>query len=277
MALRISSRLRELPSFCFHSACAVMGSWPRASCLPDDWRSLPVFCVTTEKAHQRRQLIEKQNCRLGFRRLEFIFAPDLSGQDPDHLDELGLYDDCLAREFHDRPLRKAEISCSLAHGLIYERIVRDEIQRALVIEDDALFIGKKFKKLRLDSLPEGWELLMINAERSPKRPKDQFDDALCGVESYRASSCAYLVSQVAAKKMAESYKPVIHAADGFLGRSMPPSQDGNQGFKGVGSRIKLNSYMTIEDYVLNGSCCHYYNSSIRGLSNRHIGKWISGQ
>ena len=263
IATRLATLAWNSPRIMLHSAYSAFDAWPHAKQLPRSWRALPVFCITTKGAIRRHRVLGKQIKRLGFDSFEYVFGPEIGIDDLADLEAQGIYDSAEALKYHKRPLRPAEISCSLAHGLAYEKIASQGVERALIIEDDALFIGRRFELIDLDNLPGRFDVVMINSERLPRQPTDGAGTHLYGSASYVASACAYLVSKNGAETLKRVYKPVIHAADGLLGRCMVHHGSEKHPFKGEGARGAIETFLVAPDLVLNGSCDYYYNSLIR--------------
>ena len=58
-----------------------------------------------------------------------------------------------------RALRRREVACAWSHRKLYERVVRDNLRRVLILEDDAAPANEGLKRIQpaLDSLPSDWE------------------------------------------------------------------------------------------------------------------------
>jgi hypothetical protein len=257
---RIASLIANGPLIVRHSLYSAFDSWPHCGPIPDAWRDIPVYCLSVEASHRRRSIVSRQIDSMGFRALEFVYAPDISKSSLADLEAQGLYSDSEARRYHSGSLRAAQISCSLGHGRIYELIEKAGHAKALIIEDDALFMSKRFQLVNPQMFPSDFDCVLLNSFRSTERPLDWVSGHLYGVTAYTGSTCAYVVSARGCAKMAKAYKPVFHAADGFLGRCMEWPDDHSHPFKRKGAPTTLRCYLTIPDLVLNGSDCYYYKS-----------------
>jgi hypothetical protein len=71
------------------------------------------------------------------------------------------------------------------------------------------------------------------------------------------------VSRAGAAKLAGVARPVIHAADGLIGRCMEWNGPEPHAFKQWGGRTILHAYQTIPDFVMNGSDAYYYRTFLR--------------
>lgn len=245
-----------------------LGIWPVGRLESEQWRDLPTYCISLTRATERRRLMLSQAAGMGLTNFQFINAVEAKILDYDKLVEAGLYDDSKARCFHGAPLSLNEIAASLSHGLAYQRIVERGDPLALVLEDDALFLTGRVNQISLARLPADSEIVYLNTFREAGTPADRIDGTLFGVEAYTGSAAAYLLTQTGARKLAAIHKPVVHAADGLLGRLMPAPEGKPHPFKQVGVDTILQSYMIYPDCVLNGSVCHYYGSYIAATKAR---------
>jgi hypothetical protein len=255
--------IANAPLIVRHSLYAAFDVWPHAGRVSEAWRDVPVYCLSVKSEERRRAIVSRQLESTGFRSFEYVYAPDLSGSSLEELERQGLYDDAQARLYHGKSLRLPQISCSLGHGLACERIVADGHPIALIIEDDALFMSRRFARIGPDDFPSDFDVVALHSFRTTERPDDHKFGCLFGANAYRGSTCAYVVSARGSAKMAAAYKPVFHAADGFLGRCLEWPDDLDHPFKRKGARTTLRAYLTIPDLVLNGSDCYYYKSFIR--------------
>jgi glycosyl transferase, family 25 len=262
-ARRVARWIRSSPLIVHQTALSMFDAWPYARRIPQEWQQVPVYCVTIERAARRQKLISRQAERMGVRELEFVLAPDLSTTPRRELEAAGLYDDEQALRYHRSSLHPSQISCSLGHAAAYDRIVAAGHDLALIIEDDALFISRRFRLLKLDSIPAGFDIVLLNTFRSTDQPDDCIGHPLYGTESFTGSTGAYLVSRAGAAKLAGVARPVIHAADGLIGRCMEWNGPAPHAFKQRGGPTILHAYQTIPDFVMNGSDAYYYRTFLR--------------
>lgn len=238
------------------------GYWPVARLKDPALRDMPIYCIALRSAVERRALILRQAEGLGFTNLRIVDAVESAGLDYATLERDGLYDDALARRFHGRSLSKNELGCSLSHGLVYEMIAAEDHPIAMVVEDDALFISRRMDQIRLAELPADFDLVYLNSFRDKLPPTDRISGNLYGAMSYTGSTAAYFISRRGAEKLARAYKPVVHAADGLLGRSIDHAGSSAGSVTSEGARTSLRSYQIIPDCVLNGSVCYYHQSLV---------------
>ncbi|AXI47270.1 hypothetical protein C1J03_15385 [Sulfitobacter sp. SK012] len=240
----------------------IFNFWPVSS-LNNTWlRSVPYFCISMQVSQKRRRLLSRQVSSLSLSDFRFVDATVGSDLDLSKLVEDGLYDDEKARHYHDRPLTPGEIGLSLTHARIYKMIVDSDLDEAVILEDDVLFLPRNLDTLRRSSIPPDFDVLFFHAELSEDPPRGHFCDQIFSDDSYVASSVAYLVSRKGARKLLAAALPVAHASDGFLGRAMKWDRDNAHRFRQQGVAIQLSSYIIHPPGVLNGSSCNFIKSTI---------------
>jgi len=225
--------------------------------------NIHIYCINLQNAVKRRNFMEKQVKKAGFTNFEFIEGLDGSLLDMSQLIEDGLYDDESARKYHNRPLRLGEIALSLSHGRVYEKILKEKLNIALILEDDALFVVKRLNTVNISHFPPDWDLVFLSSFLYVVPPKGHITEDLYTTESWKGSTAAYFISFNGASKLAEIYKPVFHAADGLVGRNMNYPVGQKHHFKQQGAREKLNTYLIYPDCILNGSSSGFWGSVIR--------------
>lgn len=239
------------------------GVWPVGSLATHWLADLPIFCVSLERSNQRRRLISAQVKKMGLRRFEFLDAVDSKDLSAEELRASETYDSETCLRFHTRDLTLNEIACSLSHAEAYRRVVEHGHEWALIIEDDALFRTRRLARLQFESIPSGTDVVFLNAFLDRTTPRDPLAPQLYADTSYAGSSAAYLVSSSAAERLLEAALPVVHAADGLLGRVLSAPASGSHPFRQKGVSLTLTGVIVFPEAVTNGSTEHYHTSSIR--------------
>lgn len=228
--------------------------WPVRRLDHPGFANMPVYCVSLPQAVRRRRLMRRQATRAGF--VNFVFLDAIDGRDNtlEGFTASGDYDPVEATRFHRNGLTVGEVATTLSHGAAYEAIVRSGHEQALILEDDALLIRRLLERVDLHALPDDWDLVFLNSFLAERPPRDQVRGRIYGTRSWYGSSAAYLLTQQAARRLAEAYRPVIHAADGLLGRNLAALPDGDdQGFRRMGAATSLVGYVLYPEPFLNGS------------------------
>lgn len=241
--------------------------WPVSPLTNPRFRDLPWFCINLEKDRHRRALAARQARRMGiadFRIVKGIVGADL---DLSALGAEGLYDDVAARCWHGRSLSPAEIGLSLSHARIYEMIVAQDLDAAIILEDDALLLPKNLNAFDFSAVPEDFDILFLHAQLDRKPPRGKMGDRIYSDASYTASTAAYMVSRKGAILLAEHALPVVHAADGLVGRALPWDGDQPHEFRQQGVDFSLNCYIMYPFGALNGSTAHFTGSSLSHLAH----------
>jgi glycosyl transferase family 25 len=145
-----------------------------------------------------------------------------------------------------KPMNKGEIACALSHRMIYQAMVDNNWQHALVFEDDVM-PSKNISELAacLSELPSGWELCYLgylkNERITPGKKIKQLWYRLQTVfgsgrlsasmiwrmlprkysshlhlAGFHDCTHAYAISLSAAKKLLAAQTPVIYRADNLL-------------------------------------------------------------
>ena len=253
---------RGLPSL-RNVVFARLGIWPVRS-LADHWvADIPMFCINLSRDTTRRALVQQQVDKMGLRRFEFIDAVDARKLSMEEVRQDGRYDSAACRAFHPRDLTLNEIACSLSHAAAYERVVAEGHPWALILEDDVLFRSQRIARLQRKDIPDGIDIVFFNAFIDTIPPNDRVAGMIFGDTSYHGSAAAYLVSLSTAKRLLAAAVPVVHAADGLLGRvlSLPVGQ--SHAFRQQGVSLSLNAVIVYPEAVTNGSVEHYHSSAIR--------------
>ncbi|KGA60058.1 glycosyltransferase 25 family protein [Proteus vulgaris] len=91
---------------------------------------MKIFVINLPKDKERKESIQHQADKLGLN-VEFIEA--VNGKDLSE-DEINI----LSKDFHQHGMTHGVLGCSLSHIKIYEKMIKDNIDIALILEDDAL-------------------------------------------------------------------------------------------------------------------------------------------
>lgn len=96
--------------------------------------NIPVFVISLPEAYDRRARIEKIFADLN---LDFEFIDAVDGRQFDVINH-PLYNANKRLAFYGRHLNGGEIGCLLSHKKIYQKIVDENIEHALIFEDDVI-------------------------------------------------------------------------------------------------------------------------------------------
>ena len=97
--------------------------------------ALPIFVISMANGLERRRNMDQQLEKLGLK-AEFVDAVDGRKLSAEELHQL--YDEETALLRTGRVLSPAEIGCSLSHRKVYKLIMDRKLDRAIILEDDAI-------------------------------------------------------------------------------------------------------------------------------------------
>ncbi|MCH9739329.1 MAG: glycosyltransferase family 25 protein [Epsilonproteobacteria bacterium] len=123
-------------------------------------QNVKIFVINLKKDVQKRKNMEKvlQGLNLEFEFIDAVYGKDLSNAEIN-----SVYDENLAIEYNGRPMSKAEIGCMLSHLSIYKKVLEDNIQNTLILEDDVQIDGKILDVFNnIKSFPKDWECVLLS-------------------------------------------------------------------------------------------------------------------
>ncbi len=184
---------------------------------------MKVYVITLKRHVKRQELMRQRMAHLG---VEFEFFYGVDGYQLSE-SELARVDQAYCREHFGHELTHGEIGCALSHIKLYEKIQKEGIEQALILEDDAymlsitpeiiealpkkdkyeiiyLYHGKAKKYPFKRSLPHGYQLVRY---RYPTRNSRRFI----------TGAVAYIVNASAAEKLLQQAYPIRMPADYLTG------------------------------------------------------------
>lgn len=191
------------------------------------YQDLPPIFIISLKNSPRREFINKRLTDLGFS-FEFFdatYGKDLSEEQLKEID-FDFYPNKYAAR---RPLTLGEIGCAMSHIKLYEHLVHNNIEKAIILEDDAI-VSLYFKEILVDALnrlPKRAEILFFDHGKAKIFP---FTKNL--VERYRLArylkpskiskrtiirTTAYLITLNGAKKLLKYAYPIRMPSDFLTG------------------------------------------------------------
>lgn len=104
---------------------------------------IKIFVISLKASKGRRKKIKSQMQRFGLK-FEFFDAIDARKSVPKkYIDKI---DYNIIRKNLGRDMTTGEIGCALSHSLVYEKLVAENINQAIIMEDDAI-LSKEFGEL----------------------------------------------------------------------------------------------------------------------------------
>jgi glycosyl transferase family 25 len=181
---------------------------------------------------------------------QFFYGTDRSTLEIADLEKKGIYDQELSRKAqrYGKSMTTSEIACSLGHCNIYEDIIANNVQRALIFEDDVFPLLQNiplFEEM-LKALPADWEIFYFDYNKNEKTVP--FKQAIYHVQhflgflkmghqmisnlfpkkinaywqksGFHDYTDAYAVTLEAAKKLRELQRPITMTSDNLLANAI---------------------------------------------------------
>ncbi|PHM60601.1 lipooligosaccharide galactosyltransferase I [Xenorhabdus stockiae] len=171
-----------------------------------------IFVINLAKDTERRESIKKQAETLG---LQIQFIEAINGK---NLSDTEINKFC--RNFHDNGLTHGVLGCSLSHLKVYEKIISENLDVALILEDD-VNLSKEITNiynsicnynLKNKNTPLIYLLSITNeyidSFKKKLSPKYFLVDVIDADYAY-----GYIINNVAAKKLVKFLNPVWIEAD----------------------------------------------------------------
>jgi glycosyl transferase family 25 len=109
-----------------------------------------------------------------------------------------------------------EVGCCMSHLGVWKKVIEDDLEMCLVIEDDALKIIPNFENIIFDlykNLPEDWDVFLIGFSTFNETCKKVSED-IYKVKDFILAHC-YLINKSGAKKLIDSL-PINSPLDTFM-------------------------------------------------------------
>ena len=228
-----------------------------------------IYVLSVVSAEERRALFAERFKGLDY---AFYFGADKNKFSIEQTIEEGIFSEELTRKHHrfGKTMKHGEIACSWSHKMIYEDALRNNYDRILIFEDDAVPDESMVKKipLILKEIPADCELLMWGWAKSGSRtPGTRFKQLIYHIQhavgklkwdhrmirnlyarsfskhlkkaGFHDYTYAYAVSRAGAEKLLQLQTPIQYIADNLLAHAAT---------KGV-----LNGYITWPQVFLHDS------------------------
>lgn len=118
-------------------------------------QEMPVFVINLAHRTDRKQNME---ANLQISNVKFI--PAVHG---------GTLDDILHYKLHNNKLTKGEAGCALSHLAIYAEMVKNNIDAAIVLEDDIdIKLPQKYDDIQqlINAIPDDWNIIYLGTNNS---------------------------------------------------------------------------------------------------------------
>ncbi len=186
-------------------------------------KNIPIFIINLKKDIDKKKhmevLCKQYNLQCHF--TEAVLGKELSEEALSKIYNKGKR---LGRE-----LIKGEIGCALSHINIYKHMVEQNIEKAVVFEDDIRIEGDLHSIITaIDKLPDDWELLLLGYHSGPERdrsikaslrPRRKITDDYTVVRLIETAKGAhgYLINLRGAKRLMKQLSLIQKPIDHYTG------------------------------------------------------------
>lgn len=187
-----------------------------------------IFIINLKKDIEKKEYMKEQSQKYGLS-VEFIEAINGNDLEQDVVSEV--YSKQKSLQYFSRELTRGEIGTALSHLSIYKKMITEDIQIALVLEDDIDFNFSEQDLLKLIAgLPKDWECVLLGHHTKRSRyidtlssywGKKKITDTLeCNRLAEEAfGAYGYLINQKGALKSLHQFhvidRPIDHWSDSF--------------------------------------------------------------
>lgn len=183
---------------------------------------IPCFIINLEQDIKKQEQMKKV-CRKNDFKPIFIKAIYGKALRTDYLNTV--VNQNMAKEYFGRELSPGEIGVALSQLSIYERMIKDNIEIALILEDDVDFnFSPSYLSGLVYNLPQDWECIMLghHTKRSRtidtlasiwKQKKLSSKNTLVRFAENPVGAYGYIINLSGARKMLNEYKTIYKPID----------------------------------------------------------------
>jgi GR25 family glycosyltransferase involved in LPS biosynthesis len=183
---------------------------------------IKIFVISLPLSKERQEAMSMQINSLG---LQFEFIYGVNGKTLAENELAKIYDDNKAIKYLKRSMARGEIGCAQSHKLIYKKMIEENIDRAIVLEDDVqpkedfIAIINTLRNIVIDNY-----IIKLDRPCTGKESKDLFytpwrqiklisEYKIVNPLSSVFSTCAYYIDKVAARTMLKISPKIFLTAD----------------------------------------------------------------
>lgn len=184
--------------------------------------TIPTFVISLPESQDRRDWMEKQLHNLGIINFEFFDAVD--GRQMDVANHPEYNGKCRLSAF-GRHLKGGELGCTLTHKHLYQKMIDENIELAMILEDDCILPDNAVPILNaLQQQKNCFDAVrFLGSKKVTKRGGRKamdlpHDYALIRMPTSPGGSHGTLITLEGAKKMHAALSPISLPIDAVLGR-----------------------------------------------------------
>lgn len=134
-----------------------------------------IYVITLYRAVERQEKIKTVLTGLNY---SFFYGADKKEFSIEELKAKKIYDEAKAMQHHrySKPMNGGQIGCARSHAMIYEDIIKNNYQKALILEDDAVPSEHGINTFTavINELPADWEMLYLDYAKNENAPATGF-------------------------------------------------------------------------------------------------------
>jgi glycosyl transferase family 25 len=117
-----------------------------------------IYVVSMERNADRRERMQRN-----LRGLPLTYIGGVDGRLLSDEEVREVYDDRAAQEIYGRSLSRGQLGCALSHRMIYQDMIENQLDRVLILEDDATLCQDNLPSIEsiLTQLPTDWDFLYL--------------------------------------------------------------------------------------------------------------------
>ncbi len=179
-----------------------------------------IFIINLKKDTDRRKYIEShlQENNLDYEIIDAVYGKDLTPEELETITDLK-----LSQKKMGKTISLNEIGCSLSHQKVYKKIINDNLDGAIILEDD-IVLSSNFSEI-INSISKNKYLLKDNCWVGFGKAYIDIKDKIFNINEYFAihssprtkGAFAYYIDKVAAQNLITYNKKIIYVADWFFG------------------------------------------------------------
>jgi glycosyl transferase family 25 len=177
--------------------------------------SFNIFVINLDSSVDRIENMQAQCNELGltFERVSAVRGKNLSSDE-----KAAVYNRAVNLAKYDKELNDGEIGCYMSHARCWEQIVAQNLDYALILEDDAILTPEiKGYIAKLADSSQEWDYIKLSYGRKPKSILNAIDlgDGLSLGQCIKlpSTTTGQLVSLAGAKKLLEHAFPIARPID----------------------------------------------------------------
>ncbi len=184
--------------------------------------SIPIFVINLSKSVNRKNHIINMFKPLD---INYQFFEAVDGTQLTQQKIAEIYDQKMAKKLRGRDLTLGELGCSLSHLGIYKKMLSENMEKVIILEDDAC-IGKNFVKIikQINYFPNDWELVLLgyvipkhNCKIAQFKMNNVPNYYLYKSISHFSAAHGYIINQNGAKKILKVNRKIYSPIDHFTG------------------------------------------------------------